>query len=137
MLRSRIGTEWIDPEMSPNALGMYPCFAPFILEVAMYVSRTFVMNEMPAPREETRGLPLPQLCFYIYFNSGTTPLVLCRISLSRILEFKYYMLCFVNLVTRLSNTQRGRQEQRSQHLVHKKMGSGTRHKVIRCLLSFP
>ena len=44
---------------------------------------------------------------------------------------------FCNLVTRLSNTQRGRQEQRSRHLVHKKTGSGTRSKVIRCMLSFP
>ena len=43
---------------------------------------------------------------------------------------------FCNLVTRLSNAQRGRQELRSERPVHKKTNSGTRYKVIRHMLLF-
>ena len=51
--------------------------------------------------------------------------VLCRMALGHISKFQVLYAKFRYLVTRLSNTKKGRQELGLWHLVHKKVNSGT------------
>ena len=68
-------------------------------------------------------------------NSGTRsrsdsvsfcrPCMLCRMALGHISKFQVLYAKFRYLVTRLSYTEKGRQELGLWHLVHKKVNSGT------------
>ena len=88
----------------------------------MYVSRYPAMKCRHPERDSGTAL-LKNLCLSVYLSRFS----LCRMALKTVSQsLKYCMLPLGDLVTRLSNTKKGRQEQRLQSVVNKKTNSGTR-----------
>ena len=97
--------------------------SPFLLlKNEMYVSRHLEMKCRHPERNSGTAL-LTNLCLSLFLSLFS----LCRMALKTVSQsLKYCILRLGDLVTRLSNTKKGRQELRLQSVVNKKTNSGTR-----------